>query len=41
MVMLSVISWPISYFKLKARIGWQATLGMALAIAGVAILFLA
>lgn len=35
-----VIILPISYFVLKEKIGWQAVLGTALAIAGVAILFL-
>ena len=36
-----VIVLPISYFVFKETIGWQAVLGTALAIAGVAILFLA
>jgi drug/metabolite transporter (DMT)-like permease len=36
-----VIILPISYFVLKEKIGWQAVLGTVLAIAGVAILFLA
>jgi len=36
-----VIILPISYFVLKEKIGWQAIVGTLLAIAGVAILFLA
>ena len=36
-----VIIVPISYFVLKEKIGWQAIVGTLLAIAGVAILFLA
>ena len=36
-----VIILPISYFVLKEKISWQAVLGTLLAIAGVAILFLA
>jgi len=36
-----VIILPISYFVLKEKIGWQAIVGTLIAIAGVAILFLA
>ena len=36
-----VIILPISYFLLKEKVGWQAIVGTLLAIAGVAILFLA
>lgn len=36
-----VIILPISYFVFKEKLGWQAILGTILAIAGVAILFLA
>ena len=36
-----VILLPVSYFVFKERIGWQAIFGTLLAIAGVAILFLA
>jgi drug/metabolite transporter (DMT)-like permease len=36
-----VIILPISYFAFKEKIGWQAIVGTLLAIAGVAILFLA
>lgn len=36
-----VIVLPISYFFLKEKVGWQAIVGTLLAIAGVAILFLA
>ena len=36
-----VIVLPISYFVLKEKVGWQAMVGTFLAIAGVAILFLA
>jgi drug/metabolite transporter (DMT)-like permease len=36
-----VILLPVSYFLLKERIGWQAVMGTILAIAGVAVLFLA
>jgi drug/metabolite transporter (DMT)-like permease len=36
-----VILLPISYFVFHEKIGWQAILGTVLAIAGVAILFLA
>jgi len=36
-----VIILPISYFAFKEKISWQAILGTILAIAGVAVLFLA
>jgi drug/metabolite transporter (DMT)-like permease len=35
-----VIILPISYFRYKEKVGWQAIVGTLLAIAGVAILFL-
>ena len=41
MALPPVIVLPISYFAFKEKIGWQAILGTVLAIAGVAILFLA
>jgi drug/metabolite transporter (DMT)-like permease len=41
MALPPVIILPISYFVFKERIGWQAILGTLLAIAGVAVLFLA
>ena len=41
MALPPVIILPISYFALKEKIGWQAILGTLLAIAGVAVLFLA
>lgn len=41
MALPPVIILPISYFVFKEKIGWQAILGTILAIAGVAILFLA
>ena len=41
MALPPVIILPVSYFLFKERIGWQAILGTLLAIAGVAILFLA
>lgn len=41
MALPPVIILPISYFAFKEKIGWQAILGTMLAIAGVAILFLA
>jgi len=41
MALPPVIILPISCFAFKERIGWQAILGTGLAIAGVAILFLA
>jgi drug/metabolite transporter (DMT)-like permease len=36
-----VILLPISHFVFHERVGWQAIFGTALAITGVAILFLA
>jgi drug/metabolite transporter (DMT)-like permease len=36
-----VIILPISYFVLKEKVGWQAILGTVVALAGVAVLFLA
>jgi drug/metabolite transporter (DMT)-like permease len=41
MALTPVIILPISYFVFKEKVGWQALLGTALAIFGVAILFLA
>jgi drug/metabolite transporter (DMT)-like permease len=41
MALTPVIILPISYFVYKEKVGWQAILGTVLAIAGVAILFLA
>jgi drug/metabolite transporter (DMT)-like permease len=41
MALLPVIILPISYFAFKEKIGWHALLGTLLAVAGVAILFLA
>jgi drug/metabolite transporter (DMT)-like permease len=41
MALPPVIILPISYFVFKEKIGWQALLGTLLAIAGVAVLFLA
>jgi len=41
MALSPVIVLPISYFAYKDKIGWQAIAGTILAIAGVAILFLA
>jgi EamA-like transporter family. len=41
MALPPLIVLPISYFLYKEKIGWQAILGTALAIAGVALLFLA
>ncbi len=41
MALPPVIILPISYFAFKEKIGWQAIAGTMLAIAGVAILFLA
>jgi drug/metabolite transporter (DMT)-like permease len=41
MALPPVIVLPISYFLFKEKIGWQAIAGTFLAIAGVAILFLA
>ena len=41
MALPPVLLLPVSYFVLKERIGWQAVMGTVLAIAGVAVLFLA
>jgi drug/metabolite transporter (DMT)-like permease len=41
MALPPVIILPISYFAFKEKVGWQAIVGTLLAIAGVAILFLA
>jgi drug/metabolite transporter (DMT)-like permease len=41
MALPPVIVLPISYFAFKEKIGWQAIVGTILAIAGVAVLFLA
>ena len=41
MALTPVIILPISYFVFQEKVGWQAILGTLLAIAGVAILFLA
>jgi drug/metabolite transporter (DMT)-like permease len=41
MALTPVIILPISYFVFKEKIGWLAILGTMLAIAGVAVLFLA
>jgi len=41
MALTPVIILPISHFVFKEKIGWQAILGTVLAIAGVAVLFLA
>jgi drug/metabolite transporter (DMT)-like permease len=41
MALPPVIVLPISYFAFKEKVGWQAILGTILAIAGVAVLFLA
>jgi drug/metabolite transporter (DMT)-like permease len=41
MALPPVIILPISYFAFKEKIGWQAVVGTILAIAGVAVLFLA
>jgi drug/metabolite transporter (DMT)-like permease len=41
MALPSVIILPVSYFGFRERTGWQAILGTVLAIAGVAVLFLA
>jgi len=41
MALPPVIVLPISYFVFKEKVGWQAIVGTLLAIAGVAILFLA
>lgn len=41
MALPPVIILPVSYFVYRERIGWQALIGTVLAIAGVAVLFLA
>ena len=41
MALSPVVILPISYFVFKEKIGWPAILGTVLAIAGVAILFMA
>jgi len=41
MALPPVIVLPISYFVFKEKVGWQAIAGTLLAIAGVAVLFLA
>jgi drug/metabolite transporter (DMT)-like permease len=41
MALPPVIILPVSYFAFKEKVGWSAILGTVLAIAGVAILFLA
>jgi len=41
MALPPVIVLPISYFIFKEKIGWQAVVGTILAIAGVAVLFMA
>lgn len=41
MSLTPVILLPVSHFVFKEKVGWQAILGTILAIAGVAILFLA
>lgn len=41
MALTPVILLPISYFVYREKIGWQAVFGTILAIAGVAVLFLA
>ena len=41
MALPPVIVLPVSYFVFKEKIGWQAVAGTILAIAGVAVLFLA
>ena len=41
MALTPVIVLPVSCFIYKQGIGWQAILGTMLAIAGVAVLFLA
>jgi drug/metabolite transporter (DMT)-like permease len=41
MALPPVIVLPISYFVFKEKVGWQAVFGTILAIAGVAVLFLA
>ena len=41
MALPPVILLPISYFAFREKIGWQAILGTVVALAGVAVLFLA
>jgi drug/metabolite transporter (DMT)-like permease len=41
MALPPVILLPVSYFAFKEKIGWQAVAGTILAIAGVAVLFMA
>lgn len=41
MALPPVIVLPVSYFLFKEKVGWQAVAGTILAIAGVAVLFLA
>ena len=41
MALPPVILLPISYFAFREKIGWQAILGTIVALAGVAVLFLA
>ncbi len=41
MALTPVFILPVSYFVFKEKVGWQAIVGTALAIAGVAVLFLA
>ena len=41
MALPPVILLPVSYFAFKEKIGWQAVAGTVLAIAGVAVLFMA
>ncbi|HEX7589298.1 MAG TPA: EamA family transporter, partial [Anaerolineae bacterium] len=41
MALSPVIVLPITHFVYKEKIGWQAVAGTVLAIAGVAVLFLA
>jgi len=41
MALPPVIILPISYFAFREKIGWQGILGTVVALAGVAVLFLA
>jgi drug/metabolite transporter (DMT)-like permease len=41
MALPPVIVLPVSYYVFKEKVGWQAVAGTLLAIAGVAVLFLA
>ena len=41
MALTPVILLPVSYFVYGEKVGWQAIWGTVLAIAGVALLFLA